>query len=322
MADEKLLEILKQGPEAWNAWRREHRDVHTPDLSSANLTEADLTGADLTGADLTHADLTGANLTGAVLFLTDLDGANLTNSYLYYANLNGAMLSGTKFGGSFIAFTVFAGLDLRLAEGLENVKHDGPSEVSTSTIYQSEGKIPEKFLRGGGIPESFIAQIPALVGAVQPIQFHSCFISYSSRDEEFAKRLHERMRREGLRVWFAPEDMKGGRKLFDQIDRAIQVHDRLLLVLSESSMRSKWVEQEIRRARKVEVKEGRQKLFPIRLVGYEELQAWECLDSTSGEDLAEEVRSYFIPDFSNWKSHDDFEREFARLYASLKAAAA
>jgi hypothetical protein len=38
-----------------------------------------------------------------------------------------------------------------------------------------------------------------------------------------------------------------------------------------------------------------------------------CPDSDTGEDLAEEVRKYHIPDFSNWKNHDAFERAFARL---------
>jgi len=41
------------------------------------------------------------------------------------------------------------------------------------------------------------------------------------------------------------------------------------------------------------------------------LKKWECLDSDTGEDLAEEVRKYHIPDFSNWKNHAVFERAFA-----------
>lgn len=106
--------------------------------------------------------------------------------------------------------------------------------------------------------------------------------------------------------------------LYEQIDHAIQVHDRLLLVISESSLHSRWVELEIRRARNVELKEGRRKLFPIRLASYESLQHWVCLNSATGEDLAEEVWSYFIPDFSNWKSHDDFEEAFSRMLSDLK----
>lgn len=85
-------------------------------------------------------------------------------------------------------------------------------------------------------------------------------------------------------------------------------------------MKSRWVETEIRRALKGEMREARRKLFPIRLVSYEALQEWTCLDPATGEDLAHEVRSYFIPDFSNWKRHDDFEKAFARLLADLKAS--
>lgn len=126
------------------------------------------------------------------------------------------------------------------------------------------------------------------------------------------------MRDEHLRVWFAPEDMKGGRKLFEQIERAIQIHDRLLLVLSENSMQSEWVMTEIRNARRTEVEEGGRKLFPIRLADFDVVRNWKCLDAETGKDLAIEVREYFIPDFSNWKDHDAFESAFARLISDLR----
>ena len=61
------------------------------------------------------------------------------------------------------------------------------------------------------------------------------------------------------------------------------------------------------------------KLVPVRLVDYEQLENWECRDSISGKDLAEEVRQYFIPDFSNWKDHDSFEAGFDRLLKDLRA---
>jgi len=37
------------------------------------------------------------------------------------------------------------------------------------------------------------------------------------------------------------------------------------------------------------------------------VEKWECLASAAGEDLAEEVRKYHLPDFSNWKNHDAFD---------------
>jgi hypothetical protein len=335
MANVVHLEMLRKGKDAWNRWRRK-RLVVEPDLSGADLYRADLSGADFGPADLVDlnlrgvkfcgatligAKLCGANLVGADLSGARLHGADFTGANLYGANLRGAGISGANLDRAFIGNTLFTNMDLRDVEGMESVVHSCPSEISLSTIYLSEGKIPNLFLRGCGVPEAFIAQVPALVAAVQPIQLNSCFISYSSMDKEFARLLHSRMREVGLRVWFAPEDIKGGDKLYDQINRAIQVHDRLLLVLSENSMRSKWVEVEIRRARKVELTEERRKLFPIRLVSYAALREWTCVDSATGEDLAEEVRGYFIPDFSKWNIHDDFEDAFWKLLSDLKKSA-
>src|SRR4051812_41336090 len=154
---------------------------------------------------------------------------------------------------------------------------------------------------------------------MKPIQFYSCFISFSTRDQEFANRLHGRMTQEKLRVWYAPENMKGGRKILDQLEGAIQVQDRLLLVLSEASMQSGWVETELRAALRREHQEGRQILFPIRITSWEPVRDWKCFDNDSGKDLARAVREYHIPDFSNWKDHDAFEKAFARLIKDLEA---
>ena len=47
----------------------------------------------------------------------------------------------------------------------------------------------------------------------------------------------------------------------------------------------------------------------------------DLLDTDTGKDLAEEVRAYYIPDFSNWKEHDSFEKAFERLLADLRQSA-
>jgi TIR domain len=124
----------------------------------------------------------------------------------------------------------------------------------------------------------------------------------------------------GLRVWFAPHDIQGGRKLHEQIDQAIRIYEKLLLVLSTDSIRSRWVEFEIRQARKREVAERRRLLFPVRLVDYEAIKAWKCFDADTAKDLATEIREYYIPDFTAWKDHDAFEAAIARLLRDLKAA--
>jgi hypothetical protein len=291
------------------------------DLLGADLSEARLLGADLSEANLSRADLSEANLSRANLSGANLLGANFLGANLLGAILNGAILNGAILNGATVGYTTFADVDLSMAQGLDSVTHFGPSTIGIDTLYKSGGNIPEVFLRGAGVPDTFIVQIRSLVGSIQPSQFYSCFISYSTKDEDFARRLHLRMREEQMRVWFAPEDIRGGEKLYEQIDRAIQVHDRLLLVLSENSIHSEWVMTEIRRARQTEIKENRRKLFPIRLVGMDTIREWECFDADTGKDLAVEVREYFIPDFTNWKDHDAFETAFGRLFRDLKKEA-
>jgi len=150
----------------------------------------------------------------------------------------------------------------------------------------------------------------------------SVFISYSTKDKDFCKRLYLKLHDANIRVWFAPEDIKGGEKLYDQIERAIQLHDKLLIVLSENSLQSEWVMTEIRKAREVEREWRGRKLFPIRLTDFETIRKWRCFDADSGKDLAVEVREYFIPDFSDWKDHDSFEAAFDRLLKDLRSAEA
>ena len=83
-------------------------------------------------------------------------------------------------------------------------------------------------------------------------------------------------------------------------------------------MKSEWVKTEIAKARKREVREKRQVLFPIRLCSFEALRDWECFDADTGKDSAREIREYYIPDFSNWKDHDSYQEAFARLLRDLK----
>lgn len=302
-------------------------DFTDSDFCRANLTAADLTnstganaklrravlhnailvGARLNGVDLTDADLSGARL----------DDAKLSDAKLHFANFHRAKLTNADISGAAMAATSLADVDLSTAKGLAEVKHFRSSTLGTDTLYRSMGKIPQEFLEGCGVADSLITYLPSLLG--QPLEFYSCFISHSTADKEFCDRLHSRMREEHLRVWYAPEDMKSGQKVHEQIDQAIRVNDKLLLVLSEESMKSNWVKTEIRHARQREEKEGKRVLFPIRVVPFEAIQEWTLPDGDTGLDSAAEIREYFIPDFSNWKDHDSFEEAFARLLKDLSA---
>ncbi len=151
-----------------------------------------------------------------------------------------------------------------------------------------------------------------------PIQFYSCFLSHSDYDREFAQCLYRRLRGVQLRTWYSPKDTQGGKKLSEQIDQAIRMYDKLLVVLSGQSLLSKSVQDELRNARKAELRDNKRKLFPIRLVDLDILNTWKCIDPDTGEDLAVEIREYYIPDFTNWKDDAAFERAFQRLLHDLQ----
>jgi uncharacterized protein YjbI with pentapeptide repeats len=296
-------------------------NLYGVDLSGANLYGANLLGTTLSRATLSRADLRGANLSMANLREADLNWANLSWANLnavnlHYTTLMRAYLSKAHMDGAELLETLFADTDLSSVRGLSSCQHAGPSMIDHRTLIKSR-QLPLSFLRGCGLPEPLIASLPDLMD--EPIQLYSCFISYSHQNEAFAHRLHDALQDKGVRCWYAPENMRAGKKIHEQIDEAIREYDKLLLILSEYSMQSEWVKTELANARRREVIENRRLLFPIRLVDFEAIRNWSCFDADTGKDSAREIREYFIPDFSNWKDHDSFERAFERLLRDLKA---
>jgi hypothetical protein len=60
-ANDDHIVQLKNGVDAWNAWRLKNPDT-CPDLNHADLGEADLFRADLSGTDLSRANLSETDL--------------------------------------------------------------------------------------------------------------------------------------------------------------------------------------------------------------------------------------------------------------------
>ena len=333
MANPEHLEILKQGVEVWNRWRKKSPEVEPnltrADLIGANLREANLHEADLSGADLSGADLYKANLYKADLIEADLIGANLREANLSEANLSetnlsetdlreadlieahfrGANLIGANLKNARCWQTAFSNVDLSASEHLEAIRHAGPSTIGIDTLYESKGNIPEAFLRGCGVPDSMIEYAKSLTGS--PIEYYSCFISYSSMDEEFARRVHNDLQAAGVRCWFAPHDMKIGDKIRPTIDESIRVHDKTLLILSEHSVQSDWVEHEVEHALDIEKEKKKNVLFPVRVDE-------AVMESKTGW-TGNVRRQRHIGDFTRWKDHDAYSEAFDRLLRDLKA---
>ena len=337
MAKDQHLQIMKKGVDAWNAWRRK-KIVVRPDLTGAKLTRADLYGvnlfrtdltrADLRGAKLTRATLSGACLLGANLFGADLRGADLRGTILTRANLYGADLREANVEEARLYNTIFVDTDLAGATGLDMCTHTGPSTLNHRTLAKS-GPLPVVFLQGCGLPDWLIEAYKLTKNSLSAsqvtnisyriielrsdpaIQFHSCFISYSHKNKSFAQRLHDDLQKNGVRCWFAPEDLKIGSRIRPAIHDAIRLHDKLLLILSEHSVGSQWVEDEVELALDREHTEDSTILFPIRLDD-------SVLDIDKG--WASTIkRTRHIGDFCKWNDDAAYQLAFERLLRDLKA---
>jgi hypothetical protein len=354
MANQHQLDLLRQGVDAWNAWRTQHAEVQL-DLSGANLSRANLIGvyldyaqlsranligADLSGAHFSYAELIGAELIGANLSRSNLGRADFSYTHLSGANLDGAALSGADFSkadlsnanlsGADLGETNLSGahlskadlskarmggttlgnVDLRTVKGLETIVHIGPSTIGTDTISRSEGDIPDIFLRGVGLSDTFITYTRSL--AQNPIEYYTCFISYSSKDQEFAERLYTDLQSKGVRCWYASEDMEIGDKIRPRIDETIRLYDKLLVVLSEHSIASSWVAYEVEKALNKEPEGTPNVLFPIRLD-----QTLLTCPTPWAEDIR---RTRHIGDFERWKEHDTYQKSLQRLLRALNSS--
>jgi hypothetical protein len=315
MADPQQLALIRQGVKAWNGWRTENPKLR-PDLRQARLIGADLRGANLRQADLHQADLRGAALRNANLVEATLRHANLRGADLLGANLRGTKLIGADLHRVSLYETVLVNTHLRDVKGLHTCCHGGPSILDHRTLAQS-GPLPLAFLRGCGLPDPLIEYLPSLFK--QTLALDSCFISYSTKDQDFAEKLYADLQDKGIRCWLAPHHGQGGKKLPEPMDVVMRRYDPLLLILSERSMKSEWIKTEITEAREQEMREQRRMLFPVRLVGWEAWRDWECFDFETGQDAAREVHEYDVPDFSQWQDDHSYRTGFKRLVRDLKA---
>jgi uncharacterized protein YjbI with pentapeptide repeats len=319
MANPEHVAKLKEGREAWNEWWKTTRE--TPNfsgitLNGLNLEHYQLGSADFSGAFLREISFPSAFSPNCSFENAILVHCTLPNMWLVDANFKNSSITATTFHLSFldysdftaakISYSIFADVSLRGVVGLEIVESQGNS-IGIDTFFKSGG-LPESFLRTSGVPEEFIQYAASLVG--KAIEYYSCFLSYSSKDDEFARRLYNDLQGKNVRTWFAPEDLKIGDRFRARIDESIRIHDKLVIILSANSVNSDWVETEVESALEREQKEGKDVLFPIAIdeEGFTSQQPW----------AADIRRKRHIGDFRKWKSHDDYTAAFDRLVRDLK----
>jgi hypothetical protein len=341
MANQEQVERLKAGVDGWNKWRKENpeekidlseadlngTDLRRANLKSASLIFADLSNAELVQADLSQADLSAVNLYDVDLMEANLSEANLSNALLDRTNLRATKVDKTNFYKAETSSTILTWIDLSKARELDKIEHFHPSSIGTDTLVLSKGKIPDIFLRGCGLSDWEIEEAklynpelkPSEVNkilyrmydlrATQAIQINPLFISYSHADGIFVDEMEVHLNMNGIRFWRDIHDAPSG-PLEEIVDRAMRLNPTVLLVFSERSIESDWVEHEAESARELEKQLGRHVLCPISLDDAWKTCQWE-------KRLRRQIMKYNILDFSKWKDNQEFEKMFRRLIEGL-----
>lgn len=248
MAKPEHIEILLAGTEAVRSWRIVHPQQRM-DMTNADLRRIQLGGADLsdvnfdgaalneavlTGADFTNATASGANLRGARLDRADLRGADLSNAYV-----KGTEFSHAKSGG-----TIWNSRELTQAVGLDEIVHFGPSFIDVETVLSSADEWPVSFLRGCGLPENFIANLPEFSN--DAMRFERLLLWFVEEDVEFAERLIGAVRRRGVRCW--PANSSASSESRDETKWRVGCTDVLIVCLSKAAIEHPQLEAAARSA--------------------------------------------------------------------------
>jgi uncharacterized protein YjbI with pentapeptide repeats len=287
-------------------------------FDASNLADTTFIACTILGGSFKETSLQGASF-----YDCRLHGVHFKQTDMKAARFNNIEFHDSDFSGSGLDETIFVSSDgLGEAKGLEHVRHFGPAVLDLYTIRRSIDDLPDVFLLGMGMQANEIATFRALY--TQGIQFYSCFLSHADPDYELADRLRTDLIANDVSCWHYRHDMQGGKFWRTQVQTAIKLHDKLVLICSENSVLRQNVVDEIIAAMERERETGEQKLFPIRLDDFIlSRDMLEIADAAmeSGrwrEDWVRYVRSYHIPDFSGWKDHDSYQREFQKLTRDLK----
>jgi serine/threonine protein kinase len=132
----------------------------------------------------------------------------------------------------------------------------------------------------------------------------SVFISHSHLDKErFVRDFAQSMSRRGFKVWLDEKSLKAGEPFWDRIGSAIESCDFVIVVLSQNSVKSQGVLEELRTAQIFNLDQV--KILPIRI------------DPVSYSTIPAHLRSRHILDFVGWEDKKVLSARIAKLASDI-----
>jgi nucleoside phosphorylase len=151
------------------------------------------------------------------------------------------------------------------------------------------------------------------------------FISYSRQDEAIASKIEEHLKNSGLRVWRDKDRIKPGDLFLKKLETGLEQTAAVVVLVSKSSMKSGWVEEEYSRAISIS-KEDRKSLRIIPVLiegitsppGFLANRSWVDLNDRQKftqniDSLIEGIKSGLIPTQSPPKRTDSEQKYLFQL---------
>lgn len=91
----------------------------------------------------------------------------------------------------------------------------------------------------------------------------SAFLSHTSADKPFVRRLASDLDNQGIRCWIDEAEIKVGESLIEKIRNGLDAVDYVLVILSPAAVASRWVQREVDVAMNQEIAGTRLKVLPL-----------------------------------------------------------
>jgi hypothetical protein len=91
------------------------------------------------------------------------------------------------------------------------------------------------------------------------------FVSYSAQDKEVVARIVDRLRGDGHDVWIDSLRIDPGDNIQRKIDEGLEQADALIVIVSENSFKSQWVQREFAAIALHEISKRERRVIPVRI---------------------------------------------------------
>ena len=286
-------------------YKRQHR--HRV-LDGINLDNCRFDGSNFQEVSLRNCSFNYSVLINVNFGKSDLTNVNFKNAFLNGANFTDAILDRANFKNAELGRTLFLNTNLSDVKGLDETKNVTGSEISFSTLTKSSFQVSEKFMRNAGVSLGLIEDLRR--GKRIATKYSTCFLSYSSRNKEFAQKIYYSLLEAGVRVYWDASNLLAGEYLDVQLINAIKENDRTITIFSEYSCESRWVLKEVQAAMHYKPKG----FIPVRICTVERIKNF----IEKNEIKPDILELYPILNFTNWEDEEVFEVMKDKLLLSLR----